>query len=209
MGENAREGQPSNLQAFISRTPDRARGGNGLAHPRWNTREDFLSDLPVRHCATKPQPEIFCTICYRINYNVAFDCPLREVHVEPAHRPAAPAFGPAAPFAAPGVAPWPPAFGAPPPPPEMPEGPVIEFAREGEVPPKRRVKAKAMVSRGPLGPPPPPMAPPPPPNLSEQEALMAEMKSWESPPPAAMPPTPPSEEGEKNRPHRTPRAPKP
>jgi hypothetical protein len=130
-----------------------------------------LSDLPVRHCATKPR-HTFCTICYRINYNVAFDCPLRE-RPEEAQGPVAPTpLPPAFAYAQPGAAPvWPPSF-PPPPPPEMPEGPVIEFAKTGEVPAKRRVKAKPSETRG------PPPAPAPI-SQSTEDDLAAELKSWD------------------------------
>jgi len=42
---------------------------------RWKGVREFLDDMPLEHCATKP-PHEFCTICMRINYGVASDCPL-------------------------------------------------------------------------------------------------------------------------------------
>jgi len=42
---------------------------------RWKGVREFLDDMPLEHCATKP-PHEFCTICMRINYGVANDCPL-------------------------------------------------------------------------------------------------------------------------------------
>jgi hypothetical protein len=41
---------------------------------------EFLDDLPRDHCTTKP-PHEYCTVCMRINYLVANDCPL--YHVKP------------------------------------------------------------------------------------------------------------------------------
>jgi hypothetical protein len=59
---------------------------------RWGSVRDFLDDLPVRHCAVKP-PHEYCTICMRINYGIASDCPLYTKRYEeppPAPRPPAP-----------------------------------------------------------------------------------------------------------------------
>jgi hypothetical protein len=42
---------------------------------RWRNVREFLDDLPTVHCTVKP-PHEFCTVCMRINYRVAFDCPL-------------------------------------------------------------------------------------------------------------------------------------
>ena len=42
---------------------------------RWRNVREFLDDLPTVHCTVKPAHE-FCTVCMRINYRVAFDCPL-------------------------------------------------------------------------------------------------------------------------------------
>jgi hypothetical protein len=42
---------------------------------RWRNIREFLDDLPTDHCHVKPGHE-FCTVCMRINYMVAHDCPL-------------------------------------------------------------------------------------------------------------------------------------
>jgi hypothetical protein len=42
---------------------------------RWRNIREFLDDLPSQHCHVKPGHE-FCTVCMRINYLVAQDCPL-------------------------------------------------------------------------------------------------------------------------------------
>jgi len=42
---------------------------------RWKDVREFLDDMPLQHCTVKP-PHEFCTICLRINYGVANDCPL-------------------------------------------------------------------------------------------------------------------------------------
>ncbi len=42
---------------------------------RWRNVREFLDDLPKSHCAVKPDHD-FCTVCMRINYIVAHDCPL-------------------------------------------------------------------------------------------------------------------------------------
>jgi len=44
-------------------------------NPRWRNIREFLDNLPAEHCRTKPDHG-FCTICLRINYLVAQDCPL-------------------------------------------------------------------------------------------------------------------------------------
>jgi len=55
---------------------------------RWRDVREFLDDLPVRHCQVKP-PHEFCTICMRINYGVAYDCPLYgRPYIAPSKRPA-------------------------------------------------------------------------------------------------------------------------
>ncbi len=42
---------------------------------RWKDVREFLDDMPLSHCAVKP-PHEYCTICMRIDYGVANDCPL-------------------------------------------------------------------------------------------------------------------------------------
>ena len=42
---------------------------------RWRNIREFLDDLPSQHCHVKPDHE-FCTVCLRINYLIAQDCPL-------------------------------------------------------------------------------------------------------------------------------------
>ena len=42
---------------------------------RWRNVREFLDDLPRNHCHVKP-PHEFCTVCMRINYIIAHDCPL-------------------------------------------------------------------------------------------------------------------------------------
>lgn len=42
---------------------------------RWRNVREFLDDLPRTHCTTKP-PHEFCTVCMRINFYIANDCPL-------------------------------------------------------------------------------------------------------------------------------------
>ena len=42
---------------------------------RWRNVREFLDDLPKVHCSAKP-PHEFCTVCMRINYIIAHDCPL-------------------------------------------------------------------------------------------------------------------------------------
>jgi len=53
--------------------------------PRWRNIREFLDDLPKEHCHSKPDHE-FCTVCLRINYLVAQDCPL--FHVRPRRKKA-------------------------------------------------------------------------------------------------------------------------
>jgi hypothetical protein len=54
---------------------------------RWRDVREFLDDLPVRHCQVKP-PHEYCTICMRINYGIAYDCPLYErPYIAPSRRP--------------------------------------------------------------------------------------------------------------------------
>jgi hypothetical protein len=65
---------------------------------RWRNVREFLDDLPKNHCHVKP-PHEFCTVCMRINYIIAHDCPLfhqrpkrklrpvREVEREEHHEP--------------------------------------------------------------------------------------------------------------------------
>lgn len=54
---------------------------------KWRDVREFLDDLPVRHCQVKP-PHEYCTICMRINYGVAYDCPLYErPYIAPSRRP--------------------------------------------------------------------------------------------------------------------------
>src|SRR5262245_45157400 len=48
-----------------------------LGTPRWTNVEDFLNDLPRYHCAVKPNHS-FCTVCARINAEVAGDCPWKD-----------------------------------------------------------------------------------------------------------------------------------
>jgi len=56
---------------------------------RWRDVREFLDDLPVRHCQVKP-PHEFCTICMRINYGIAYDCPLYgRPYIAPSKRPVA------------------------------------------------------------------------------------------------------------------------
>ncbi len=47
---------------------------------RWRNIREFLDDLPNEHCHVKPDHE-FCTVCMRINYLIAQDCPL--FHLRP------------------------------------------------------------------------------------------------------------------------------
>jgi hypothetical protein len=47
---------------------------------RWRNVREFLDDLPGEHCHVKPDHD-FCTVCMRINYRVAQDCPL--YHLRP------------------------------------------------------------------------------------------------------------------------------
>ena len=42
---------------------------------RWRNIREFLDGLPTEHCQFKPGHE-FCTVCMRINYLIAHDCPL-------------------------------------------------------------------------------------------------------------------------------------
>lgn len=44
-------------------------------YQRWRNIREFLDDLPKEHCPAKPDHD-FCTVCMRINYIVAGDCPL-------------------------------------------------------------------------------------------------------------------------------------
>jgi hypothetical protein len=65
---------------------------------RWRNVREFLDDLPKNHCHVKP-PHEFCTVCMRINYIIAHDCPLfhqrpkrkfkpvREADMEEHHEP--------------------------------------------------------------------------------------------------------------------------
>jgi hypothetical protein len=73
----APRGALAKSQNFISAAGHCPREGAPLAAEgvRWSTVRDFLDDLPVRHCTVKP-PHEYCTICMRINYGVAHDCPL-------------------------------------------------------------------------------------------------------------------------------------
>jgi hypothetical protein len=48
---------------------------------RWRNVREFLDDLPKEHCHVKPEHE-FCTVCMRINYLVAHDCPLYHLRPE-------------------------------------------------------------------------------------------------------------------------------
>ena len=50
---------------------------------RWRNVREFLDDLPKEHCHVKPDHQ-FCTVCMRINYLIAQDCPL--FHVRPKRR---------------------------------------------------------------------------------------------------------------------------
>ena len=134
--------------------------------PRWNSIDAFLDDLPRRHCTVKPADN-FCSVCLRINSEVAFDCPLRfpSYELPPAMRPA---LGPVPaqwrPPPMPGMGPpvhhVPP---VPPPPPLLAQEPLIEFARQTEPhQAPKRMKAKAVSKRGDARPAPPAPAPPPP-----------------------------------------------
>lgn len=53
--------------------------------PRWRNIREFLDDLPKEHCHSKPDHE-FCTVCMRINYIIAQDCPL--FHLRPKRKKA-------------------------------------------------------------------------------------------------------------------------
>lgn len=136
-----------------------------------------MSDLPQRHCTQKPKHS-FCTVCYRINHAVAWDCPLRELP-----EPRTPPVG--VPVPRPAPSPFAPA--GPPLPPEayLPESPVIEFAPHSEPRvEKRRVKARAVEKR------PAPAAPagPAPTLLASPENL--EFAGEFGPSPAEAPPAP-------------------
>ena len=52
---------------------------------RWRNVREFLDDLPRQHCQVKPDHD-FCTVCMRINYMVAQDCPL--FHLKPKRKKA-------------------------------------------------------------------------------------------------------------------------
>ncbi len=54
---------------------------------RWRNVREFLDDLPMEHCHDKPDHQ-FCTVCMRINYLIAQDCPL--FHVKPKRKKSAP-----------------------------------------------------------------------------------------------------------------------
>lgn len=47
---------------------------------RWRNIREFLDDLPREYCTSKPDHG-FCTVCMRINYIVASNCPL--FHIKP------------------------------------------------------------------------------------------------------------------------------
>ena len=51
---------------------------------RWRGIREFLADMPSTHCTAKPDHS-FCTVCMRINYIIAHDCPL--FHQKPKRRP--------------------------------------------------------------------------------------------------------------------------
>jgi hypothetical protein len=53
---------------------------------RWRNVREFLDDLPRVHCTAKP-PHEFCTVCMRINYRIAHDCPLFHQHPKRKARP--------------------------------------------------------------------------------------------------------------------------
>lgn len=57
---------------------------------RWRNIREFLDDLPEVHCTTKPEHE-FCTVCMRINYIIASNCPLYHVKPKRKRRAVAPA----------------------------------------------------------------------------------------------------------------------
>ncbi len=59
--------------------------------PRWRNIREFLDDLPTEHCSSKPDHE-FCTVCLRINYLIAQDCPL--YHQKPKRKKKAPSAPP-------------------------------------------------------------------------------------------------------------------
>jgi hypothetical protein len=54
---------------------------------RWRNIREFLDDLPTEHCQAKPDHE-FCTVCLRINFLIAQDCPL--YHQKPKRKRKAP-----------------------------------------------------------------------------------------------------------------------
>lgn len=88
------QGALAKSQTFISAAGHCPREGPSLAAEgaRWSSVREFLDDLPVRHCAVKP-PHEYCTICMRINYGIAHDCPLYAMRYEeppPPPRPPAP-----------------------------------------------------------------------------------------------------------------------
>lgn len=64
-------------------------GGRAMASDtvRWRNVREFLDDLPKEHCRVKPDHQ-FCTVCLRINYLVAQDCPL--FHLKPKRKKTAP-----------------------------------------------------------------------------------------------------------------------
>lgn len=57
---------------------------------RWRNIREFLDDLPKEHCRVKPDHD-FCTVCLRINYLIAQDCPLFHLRPKKKKRPATPA----------------------------------------------------------------------------------------------------------------------
>lgn len=152
--------------------------------PRWTTVEAFLNDLPKTHCTVKPR-DLFCTVCMRINHDVAFDCPLREVRQQRVAYEARPL------ERAPAPAPYDPALGESVPSDILAEGPVIEFAPSSEPSAKKRMKAKPLEKRGgvPAAPAPPPPAPAAveaaPAATSDAEVLERELKAWDPEAPAA------------------------
>jgi hypothetical protein len=56
---------------------------------RWRNIREFLDDLPAEHCHEKPDHE-FCTVCLRINYLIAQDCPLYHLRPKRKKKPAPP-----------------------------------------------------------------------------------------------------------------------
>jgi hypothetical protein len=171
-----------------------------LGTPRWTNVEDFLNDLPRYHCAVKPK-HTFCTVCARINPNVAGDCPWRDM---PEAAPKARSFSnyrssamPDAPlYAPPGYAETSGEdLAASADPDAMPqavaaEGPIIEFAGSTEpavAPPKPKIRMSVKVKRpAEARPAPAPAAPPP-------EPVVALEPPAPEPEPAAIPEPPPIE----------------